>query len=147
MVVSPMYTKKKLKASFEEKYICVKFLFKHNNEECYWLTAKYVFQTQKVQKSVCKCEKGESKNGGTKIQTNSSINNIALGSVGFDTEVVTIRNEKKMKQVQLTYDSFASHTTLNSVLKDELRLDTTYIGDLNIQTNSGIFEEKGYQKT
>ena len=52
-----------------------------------------------------------------------------------------------MKQVLLTHDSFASHTTLNSALKDELRLNTKYIGDLNIQTYSGVVEEKGYQTT
>ena len=34
---------KKLKASFEEKGICVKCLFKHNNDECYSRTAKYFF--------------------------------------------------------------------------------------------------------
>jgi hypothetical protein len=32
-------------------------------------------------------------------------------------------------------------------LKGELRLDTKYIGDLNIQTYSGVVEEKGYQTT
>ena len=32
-------------------------------------------------------------------------------------------------------------------MKDELRLDTKYIGDLNIQTYSGVVEEKGYQAT
>jgi hypothetical protein len=95
-----------LKASFEEKGICVKCLFKHTNNECYSWTVRYVCQTREVHKSVCKCE---SKNGGTKIQNNSSINNTALGSVGFDTEVVTIRNGKKMKQVLLPYASFASH--------------------------------------
>ena len=36
---------KKRKASFKEKGICLKCLFKHTNDECYSWTAKYVCQT------------------------------------------------------------------------------------------------------
>ena len=50
-----------------------------------------------------------------------------------------------MKRVLLTYDSFASHTTLNFTIKDKLELNTTYIGDLKINTYNGFIEEKGYQ--
>ena len=52
-----------------------------------------------------------------------------------------------MMQTILTYDSFASHTTLNYVVRDKLSLDTKYIGDLQINTYNGIKEEKGYQES
>ena len=68
-----------------------------------------------------------------------------MGNVGFDTEVVVVRNGKKMMKTILTYDSFASHTTLNYVVRDKLSLDTKYNGDLQINTYNGIKEEKGYQ--
>ena len=45
----------------------------------------------------------------------------------------------------LTYDSFASHTTLNYVVRDNLSLDTKDIGDLQINTYNGVKEERGYQ--
>ena len=90
---------------------------------------------------VCKCEEKD------KIFKNSSINQTAIGSVGFDSEIVSIRNGKKVKRVLLTYDSFASHTSMDVSLKDELQLSTQEIGDLRIQTYGGIIREKGYQTT
>ena len=45
----------------------------------------------------------------------------------------------------LTYDSFASHTTMSDVVKDELCLETKDIGDLQINTYNGIKSERGYQ--
>ena len=47
-----------------------------------------------------------------------------LGNVGFDTEEVTVRHNEKMKRVLLTYDSFASHTTMNYAVKEDLQLNT-----------------------
>ena len=66
---------------------------------------------------VCKCEEKD------KIFKNSSINQTAIGSVGFDCEIVSIRNGKKVKKVLLTYDSFASHTSMDVSLKNELQLN------------------------
>ena len=54
---------------------------------------------------------------------------------------------KKVKKVLLTYDSFASHTSMDVSLKDELQLSTQEIGDLKIQTYGGIIREKGFQTT
>ena len=59
--------------------------------------------------------------------------------------MVVIRNGKKMMQTILTYESFASHTTLNYVVRDKLSLDTKDIGDLQINTYNGVKEERGYQ--
>ena len=72
---------------------------------------------------VCKCDK---KSNAMKLQSNSSINSTVLENVGFNAEVVTIRNGKKTKRVLSTYDSFASQTNLNYTVKDELELDTAY---------------------
>ena len=67
--------------------------------------------------------------------------------MGFDSEIVSIRNGKKIKRVLLTYDSFASHTSMDVSLKDELQLSTQEIGDLKVQTYGGIIREKVYQTT
>ena len=53
----------------------------------------------------------------------ANINQTAIGSVGFDCEIVSIRNGKKVKKVLLTYDSFASHTSMDVSLKNELQLN------------------------
>ena len=50
-----------------------------------------------------------------------------------------------MMRVLLTYDSFASHTTMNYAVKEELQMDTKYIGSFSINTYGGLIEEKGYQ--
>ena len=76
---------------------------------------------------------------------NACVNKTILGHVGFDTEVVTIRNGKKSKKVLLTYDSFASHTTVHGAVKDELGLKANFIGNLSVQTYAGSVEEKGFQ--
>ena len=64
---------------------------------------------------VCKCKEKD------KIFKNSSINQTAIGSVGFNSEIVSIRNGRKVKRVLLTYASFASHTSMDVSLKDELQ--------------------------
>ena len=76
---------------------------------------------------ICKCE-----DKGDKIFKNSSINQTAIGSVGFDSEI--------------TYDSFASHTSMDISLKDELQLTDKYIGDLKIQTYGGVIREKDFKQ-
>ena len=79
------------------------------------------------------------------LQNNTSVNSTAFENVGFDTEEVIVRHGEKMKRVLLTYDLFASHTTMNYAVKEDLQLDTKYIGSLSINTYSGLIEEKGYQ--
>ena len=49
------------------------------------------------------------------------------------------------KKVLLTYDSFASHTTVHGALKDELGLKANFIGNLSVRTYAGFLEEKGFQ--
>ena len=51
---------------------------------------------------------------------------------------------KKLMRTILTYDSFASHTTMSDAVKDELCLETKDIGDLQINTYNGINSERGY---
>ena len=65
--------------------------------------------------------------------------------MGFDTEMITVKNGKKMMDALLTYDSFASHTTMCEVVKDTLSLETKFIGNLQVNTYNGIKEEIGYQ--
>ena len=50
-----------------------------------------------------------------------------------------------MMNTLLTYDSFASHTTMCDVVKDELCLETKDIGDLSINTYIGKKLERGFQ--
>ena len=49
-----------------------------------------------------------------------------------------------MRKALLTYDSFASHTTLNKALKEDLCLEETSIGNIEIQTYSGSVCEDGF---
>ena len=96
--------------------------------------------THQLNRTICKCEKKA-----VKIQSNSCINSTILGNVGFDTEMIVIRNGKRMMRTILTYDRFASHTTMSDVVKDELCLETKDIGDLSINTYNGIKLERGFQ--
>ena len=110
----------KLKSSLQEKEICVKCLCKHK-DECYSSKLPFVCVIHKVYKFVCKFEKS---NHTLPLQNNTAVNSTALGNVVFDTEEVIVINTRKMKRVLLTYDSFASHTTMNYAVKEELQLDT-----------------------
>ena len=133
----------KIKTSLKDKAICAKCIFIHRpyETECQNWAKPYICETHEVHKMVCKCKEKD------KIFKNLSINQTAIGSVGFDSEIVSIRNGKKVKRVLLTYDSFASHTSMDVSLKDELQLSTQEIGDLKIQTYGGIIREKEYQTT
>ena len=128
---------KKLKGALNDKGLCVKCLLSKHNGECNDWKKPYMCETHNANKSVCKC-------GKVQLQNNTSINGGVLGSVGFDTEQITVRNGSRSQQVVLTYDSFASHTTMNRSLVEDLELKPTYVGELLINTYNGRVEEKGF---
>jgi hypothetical protein len=57
------------------------------------------------------------------------------------------RNGNKQRKVLLTYDSLASHTTLNKALKQELCLKENSVGNFEIQTYAGSVQEEGFVVT
>ncbi len=92
-------------------------------KETVWKKNK-IFLCQKHQnnKIICKCAESKWK---PVIQQNSTsvVNQATLSAVGFDTEWVLIHNKGVTRKALLTYDSYASHTTLNRTLKEELALE------------------------
>ena len=56
-------------------------------------------------------------NGNIKFNKTNIVNQATLGAIGFDSKWIIIRNKGKMRKALLTYDSFATHTTLNKALK------------------------------
>ena len=134
----------KVRAVVQEKERCVKCLLKKHPGDCRESNKPYVCPKHKENQIICKCS--DSKWTKPKIQQNSTnlVNRAVLGSIGFDTEMVVIRNGNKQRRVLLTYDSFASHTTLNKTLKQELGLKENSIGKIEIQTYAGSVQEEGF---
>ena len=106
-----------------------------------------VFLCQKHQNNriICKCAESKWK---PVIQQNSTnvVNQASLVAVGFDTEWVLIHNKGVTRKALLAYDGFASHTTLNRTLKEELGLKEIALGEIEVQTYAGPFSEKSFRK-
>ena len=56
-----------------------------------------------------------------------------------------VRSKFRNIKAVLTYDSFASHTTISAGLVEKLGLKTTCLGDLIINTYGGKISQKGYK--
>ena len=120
----------------------MKCLRKKHTGDCGEATTSYVCPKHKEHQIICKCP--DSKWKLQKIQQNSTnvVNQAVLGAIGSDSEMVVIRNGNKQRKVLLTYDSFASHTTLNKALKQELCLKENSVGNIEIQTYAGSVQEE-----
>ena len=112
---------------------CLKCLRRKHEGECGPATKPFLCPKHGKHQIICKCSDSKWKH---KIQQNSTniVNKATMGAIGFDSEWIIIRNKGKMRKTLLTYDSFASHTTLNKALKEDLCLEETSIGDIEIQT-------------
>ena len=72
----------------------------------------------------------------------AKINGNMLGAVGFDTEVLQfITKEGNVKDVVVTYDSYCSHTMMDSMLATDLGLELEPLGTVTTHScmrNSSI---------
>ena len=64
---------------------------------------------------------------------NATVNKCVLGQIGFQSEIITVRSPNKAKRVIVTFDCFASHSSMSSELKDELGLSMTSLGLIDVQ--------------
>ena len=78
---------------------------------------------------------------------NATVNKCVLGQIGFQSEIITVRSANKSRRVIVTFDCFASHSSMSSELKDELGLNMTSLGLIDVQHYGGHSQEEGFQCT
>ena len=105
---------------------------------------RFICPQHKQHQLICKCAQSNFRKPSIKNNATNVINGTALGVVGFESEFVIIKNGDKRKKVLLTYDSFASHSTMNEGLQKVLDLTTSPLGNVEIQTYSGSVQEQSY---
>ena len=66
---------------------------KKHTGDCLLRHSAFICTTHQLNKTICKCEKKA-----VKIQSNSCINSTILGNVGFDTEMIVIRNGQEVDE-------------------------------------------------
>ena len=76
---------------------------------------KYFCNEHSVTRALCQCPKPV-------IMNNVTDNRSVLGQVGFNSEIITIKSQHTSKRVLVTFDSYASHSSISADLKDELDL-------------------------
>ena len=102
---------------------------------CYDRLLQFVCKQHNVNSGVCKCRAvfhNSSRIGFVENHFSVKINGSALGGVGFMTELVKVKKgtgKSITKNVLLTYDTFASHSTMDASLVEELGLPVESIGD------------------
>ena len=82
----------------------------------------------------------------------STVNNVAkingnmLGAVGFDTEVLQfITKDGSVKDVLVTYDSYCSHSMMDSKLATDLGLELESLGIVTTHSFMGNSRENAYK--
>ena len=75
---------------------------------------------------------------------NSTVNKCVLGQIGFQSEIITVRSARR---VVVTFDSFASHSSMSAELRKELNLNMTSLGFVDVQHYGGHSQEEGFQCT
>ena len=69
-----------------------------------------------------------------------------LGAVGFDTEVLQfITKEGNVKDVLVTYDSYCSHSMMDSKLATDLGLELEPLGTVTSHNFMGNSRENAYK--
>ena len=58
---------------------------------------------------------------------------------------IELKHGRRNKTVLLTYDSFASHTTMSRAMSNQLNLKETYVRTPHVQTYGGPVQEAAYQ--
>ena len=127
-----------------QEKMCLICLGRKHDGPCRDTATPFICPTHKEHHIICKCS--ASNWNKPRIQQNAThvVNGSALGVVGFDSEMVIIKNGNKQKRVLLTYDSFASHTTMNESLQKELGLKASPLGNVEIQTYAGSVQEQSF---
>ena len=133
----------KVKLLIQEK-VCLLCIRRKHDGLCNDRSTPYICPKHKQNQLICKCS--ESNWRKPRIQNNATnvVNGSALGVVGFESEMVVIKNGNKQKRVMLTYDSFASHTTMNESLQQDLGLTANPLGNVEIQTYAGSVQEQSF---
>ena len=98
---------------------------------------RFICCEHKANYAVCKCRKKVEGTGPVGVIADSDLlvepstmNNVAkingnmLGAVGFDTEVLQfVAKDGELKNLLVTYDSYCSHSMMNSKLATDLGLE------------------------
>ena len=151
----------KLVSALKNKNICPGCLQKHRPsvKACQENLKKYKCPNHHVNFLCCKCkrsnkvEDADTGNNGTQglgapgiINCMSRINSTVLGQVGFDTERGFIKNRRGVKKkVLISYDGFASHSSVDESIRAELDLPLEDIGIINVFCYGGSVTEQGYK--
>ena len=129
---------KKIKEKCIATKTCTRCLrYKHDDKhQCGETALKYntTCNTHKVCTKICKCVvQPPQNNPPTQVTNNVNINKSVLGCVGFNTERITVYSGNRSRQVLVTYDSYASHSSITPELVRELGLKQFSVGMLDIQ--------------
>ena len=121
--------------------ICSKCLHKAHQGACDMKSKPFLCTEHNMNYKICKCPYLLSKP--VSVQ-NSSVNNF-FGPVAFDMEVITLvgPNGKEVSAL-ITYDSFASQSSIASSLVSSMNLSKKNLGKVKIQTYAGIIEDDGH---
>ena len=76
----------------------------------------------------------------------AKINGNMLGAVGFDTEVLQfVAKDGELKNVLVTYDSYCSHSMMDSKLATDLGLELESLGNMTTHSFMGNTRENAYK--
>ena len=123
--------------------VCEKCLWKkmkNGPQKCPEKNRKQYCNKHDVSRSLCQCPQPN-------IMNNATVNKSVLGQVGFNSEIITIRSQHKSKKVLVTFDSYASHSSISPELKDDSGLVETSVGMVDVQHYGGRTQTEGFQCT
>ena len=154
-------SQEKLVSVLKSKNICTTCMQKHSpDKSCNESLKKYKCPVHQVNYLCCKCKKnkikvedadtrnsGAQSSGATGILSRMArINSTVLGQVGFDSETMNLRNSSgKQVKVLISYDGFASHSSVDESIREELDLPLEDIGIINVSRYGGSVTEQGFK--
>ena len=124
-----------------------------DSHQCHEIALKWnpTCNTHKICTKICKCKVQPPQNTPpsphTQVTNNVCINKSVLGRVGFNTERITVYSGDRSMEVLVTYDSYASHSSISPEVVRELKLKQTFVGMLDIQHFGGNKQEEGFSVT
>ena len=117
--------------------LCIKCLSRNHEGSCSELTIPYLCPSHLTNVKVCGCPKPISSTDAI-TQNASVVASSFFGPVAFDTEQVTIIAPGGERQVLMTYDSFASQSSVSGHIATELGLSRTNMGSVDIHQYNGV---------
>ena len=154
-------SQEKLVSVLKSKNICTTCMQKHSpDKSCNESLKKYKCPVHQVNYLCCKCKKNkikvedaDTRNSGAQssgatgiLSCMARINSTVLGQVGFDCETMSLRNSSgKQVKVLISYDGFASHSSVDESIREELDLPLEDIGIINVSRYGGSVTEQGFK--